>query len=147
MLQRDDFLFIDGPSHGDVLSQQMCVKSDIRGAPWMELTSDNLVYITSLIASQWAAGGVAPRKRKKLDEDTQDGNAYQIDAGSDDSGTDGDGVGMVDGVGIDGVEESVGSDIVHPVVLPQQPGEDSSTIADRVQEPTKRTLHAYVRQM
>ena len=102
-----------------------------------------MAYITSLIASQWAAGGVAPRKRRKLEGDTQDGNASQSDAGSDD----GDRVDMVDGVGSDSAGESVGSDIVHPVVLPQQPGEDSSTIADRVQEPTKRTLHAYPRQM
>ena len=121
------------------------MKSGSRGSVWMELTSGNLAYITPLIASQWTAGGVAPRKRKRQQEDTQDGNASQSDAGSDASGSDGDVAGMVDGVGIDGVEESVGSDIVHPVVLPQQPGEDSSTIADRVQEPTKHTLHSYFR--
>ena len=109
----------------------------------MELTSGNLAYITSLIASQWTAGGVAPRKRKRQQEDTQDGNASQSDAGSDD----GDRVDMVDGVGSGSAGESVGSDIVHPVVLPQHQGETSSTIADRVQEPTKRTLHAYFRQM
>ena len=31
ILQRDDVLYFDGPSHDDVRSQPMCVKSDIRG--------------------------------------------------------------------------------------------------------------------
>ena len=68
-------------------------------------------------------------------------------AGSDGGGNEGDGVDMVDEVGIGSGGEGVGIDIVHPVVLPQQPEEASPTIVDQVQEPTKRTLHAYFRQL
>ena len=73
LLKKEDSVVVDGPSHGLIASQPVRVKADLRGAVWVELTDKNIVYVMSLIKSQFEAGGVMPQRvlKKQRRDGTQ----------------------------------------------------------------------------
>ena len=56
LLNKEESVVVDGPSHGLITSQALRVKADLRGAVSIELSDKNIVYVMSLIKSQYEAG-------------------------------------------------------------------------------------------